>query len=75
MIVIDDGSDHGTIEGTIGGGAVEHRVRLRAREVMTTLQPELVEVALGQQLGMCCGLVRGMSAQRSRPWPTAPTSM
>jgi xanthine dehydrogenase accessory factor len=55
MIVIDDGSEHGVIEGTIGGGAIEHRVRARAQLVMTTLQSELVDVALGQQLGMCCG--------------------
>jgi xanthine dehydrogenase accessory factor len=55
MLVIDDGSEHGSIEGTIGGGAVEHRVRGCALEVIAAQQPQLLEVHLSSQLGMCCG--------------------
>lgn len=55
MVVVADGSEHGRIEGTIGGGAVEHEVRRAALEVIATTRPRLVEIALTAQLGMCCG--------------------
>ena len=41
MVVIDDGSDVGAIEGTVGGGAIEHEIRRQAVEVMATLRPAL----------------------------------
>ena len=49
----DDSS--GRIEGTIGGGAVEHRVQAEALEAIACMRPRTVEVALTTQLGMCCG--------------------
>jgi len=55
MLVIDDGSDEGNIEGTVGGGAIEHDVRRAAIDVIRTCAPRLVEVALTTDLGMCCG--------------------
>ncbi len=55
MLVVDDGSDLGRIEGTVGGGAVEHEIRRRAREVIATTRPVLVEIPLTTVLGMCCG--------------------
>lgn len=55
MLVVDDGSELGRIEGTVGGGAVEHEVRRRAREVIATTRPVLVEIPLTTVLGMCCG--------------------
>jgi xanthine dehydrogenase accessory factor len=45
----------GTTEGTVGGGAVEHRAVEVAREVLREGVPRLVEVKLGPELGMCCG--------------------
>ena len=55
MVVIDDGSDVGAIEGTVGGGAIEHEIRRQAVEVMATLRPRLVQIPLTTVLGMCCG--------------------
>ena len=55
MVVIADGSEHGRIEGTIGGGAVEHQLRKVALDVITTTRPRSVEIALTKELGMCCG--------------------
>ncbi|HEY1099544.1 MAG TPA: XdhC family protein, partial [Myxococcota bacterium] len=55
MVVVDDGSELGTIVGTIGGGAVEHDIRRRALQVVATTRPELVEIPLTTMLGMCCG--------------------
>jgi xanthine dehydrogenase accessory factor len=55
MIVVDDGSADGAIEGTVGGGAVEHMVRRAALEVIATLTPRLLEIPLTTTLGMCCG--------------------
>jgi xanthine dehydrogenase accessory factor len=51
MLVMADG----TLEGTVGGGAVEHQARALCVEVLRTRQPRFVEVALGAELGMCCG--------------------
>ncbi len=55
MVVLADGSEHGAIEGTIGGGAVEHQARREALAAIALLRPRLVEVSLTTQLGMCCG--------------------
>jgi xanthine dehydrogenase accessory factor len=45
----------GIIEGTIGGGAVEHAVRDKARAVLARGRAELVAIDLGRDLGMGCG--------------------
>lgn len=55
MVVIADGSELGRIEGTIGGGAVEHQLRRLALEVVASTQPRTVEISLTKELGMCCG--------------------
>lgn len=55
MVVHDDGSPLGSVEGTIGGGAVEHRVRQEAIAAMREVRPRLVTVELTAELGMCCG--------------------
>jgi xanthine dehydrogenase accessory factor len=69
MVVIADGTEHGHIEGTIGGGAVEHRLRSAALEVIATTRPRSVEVALSKELGMCCGgtMTFFIEALRLRP--------
>jgi xanthine dehydrogenase accessory factor len=54
MIVLA-GARAGDIVGTVGGGAVEHRVRMDAMDAIKERQPRLITVALGQELGMCCG--------------------
>jgi xanthine dehydrogenase accessory factor len=55
MVVFADGTDLGHIEGTIGGGVVEHEVRIRAVKAIATLKTEQFKVALTHELGMCCG--------------------
>lgn len=55
MVVVADGSELGRVEGTVGGGAIEHEARRAALEVIATTRPRLLEVALTAQLGMCCG--------------------
>lgn len=55
MVVFADGSDVGRIEGTIGGGAVEHEVRRAALAAISQTRPRQMTVALTTQLGMCCG--------------------
>ncbi len=45
----------GPLYGTVGGGRFEHEVILRARELTSQLDSELLTLALGAQLGMCCG--------------------
>ncbi|MDP2344464.1 MAG: XdhC family protein [Deltaproteobacteria bacterium] len=55
MLVVDDGTDFGAIEGTVGGGAIEHEIRRQALEVIATMRPRLVEIPLTTVLGMCCG--------------------
>lgn len=69
MVVIADGSEHGTIEGTVGGGAVEHQLRAVALEVIATTRPRTVDVALTKELGMCCGgsMTFFVEALRMRP--------
>jgi xanthine dehydrogenase accessory factor len=69
MVVLADGSPHGLIEGTIGGGAVEHQVRSAALAVIATTRPRTLEVALTKELGMCCGgtMTFFIEALRMRP--------
>ncbi|MBM4283102.1 MAG: XdhC family protein, partial [Deltaproteobacteria bacterium] len=69
MVVIADGSDAGRIEGTVGGGAIEHLVRKAALEVIATLAPRTLEVPLTTTLGMCCGgtMTVFIEALRLRP--------
>jgi xanthine dehydrogenase accessory factor len=55
MVVVVDGSELGAIEGTVGGGAVEHELRKVALEVAASTRPRTVEIALTKELGMCCG--------------------
>lgn len=45
----------GTIEGTIGGGRIEHEMIALAEEVLHAGAPRLVERQLTAELGMCCG--------------------
>ena len=42
-------------EGTIGGGALEHRAIARARAVLATGEAALETIPLGPALGQCCG--------------------
>lgn len=55
MVVLADGSPLGRIEGTVGGGAVEHEIRREALEAIAETRPRSVELSLTAQLGMCCG--------------------
>ncbi len=42
--------------GTIGGGALEHMVVLRARQALRDgLPPDVLDVPLGPEIGQCCG--------------------
>src|ERR1051325_2090114 len=69
MVVIADGSELGAIEGTVGGGAVEHQIRRVALEVIATTRPRTIEIALTKELGMCCGgsMTFFVEALRVRP--------
>jgi len=51
MAVLTDGS----IVGTIGGGAVEHRVMQLASDVLASGKPQTLEFNLGKDLSMACG--------------------
>ena len=55
MLVIADGTEFGRIEGTIGGGAIEHEVRKKALQVIATMRPQSTTFSLTTELGMCCG--------------------
>jgi xanthine dehydrogenase accessory factor len=55
MLVLHDGSEHGRIEGTIGGGAFEHKIRLEALNVIASGQTRQIKVSLTHELAMCCG--------------------
>lgn len=47
----------GTLHGTVGGGAIEHRVIEAARELLAdrSQRTRLLDVHLTYDLGMCCG--------------------
>lgn len=47
--------ENGQTLGTVGGGAVEHAAIGAAPQVLASATPRIVEVALGPELGMCCG--------------------
>jgi xanthine dehydrogenase accessory factor len=51
MLVAEDGATCGTI----GGGAIEHRVLVEARALLEGGGVSLVKKHLTQELGMCCG--------------------
>lgn len=51
MVVFTDGH----VVGTIGGGAVEHAVVEASRAALADRRSRRVNVALGRDLGMCCG--------------------
>lgn len=51
MLVYGDG----TIVGTIGGGAIEHRARQAAVEAIERGRPARLAAHLTRDLGMCCG--------------------
>lgn len=55
MVVVADGSPLGRIEGTVGGGAVEHAVRAEALLAIAETRPRSIDYALTAELGMCCG--------------------
>ena len=55
MVVLENDTPHGSIYGTIGGGAIEHRVRTKALQTLKQKQATLYDVALANELGMCCG--------------------
>lgn len=45
----------GLTQGTVGGGAVEHAALAQCADVLSAGEPRLLEITLGQELGMCCG--------------------
>jgi xanthine dehydrogenase accessory factor len=51
MLVFPDGRTLGTV----GGGALEHEVTERAREICASTVPVLFDRHLSHQLAMCCG--------------------
>ncbi len=51
MLVYADGA----LEGTVGGGAWEHRLIAEAVDAMRERRPRRVAVHLTRDLGMCCG--------------------
>jgi xanthine dehydrogenase accessory factor len=55
MLVFDNGTMEGFVEGSIGGGAIEHRVRTEAVEAILERAPRQIRVSLTNELGMCCG--------------------
>lgn len=66
MLVTADG-----IEGTIGGGALEHQAMMWAQSMLgmpgaTLWQRETVKLALGPSLGQCCGGVVGLLFELAR---------
>lgn len=69
MVVVADGSAMGSIEGTIGGGAVEHQVRQEALSAIAATRPRRVDFALTAQLGMCCGGSMGFLIEPLRTQP------
>jgi xanthine dehydrogenase accessory factor len=44
-----------TVDGTIGGGALEHQAIDRARHVLRTRRDQIDRMPLGPGLGQCCG--------------------
>lgn len=55
MIVVDNNETHGSIIGTIGGGAIEHHIRSEAIKLIRERKSSLITTSLRNELGMCCG--------------------
>ena len=55
MIVIDNLQPFGKTIGSIGGGAIEHLIRMEALKAIIAKEPKLVETSLRNDLAMCCG--------------------
>ena len=51
MLVLPDGTTHGTI----GGGRVEHAVMQAAEEALREATPRVLSYQLTSELAMCCG--------------------
>jgi len=49
------GGQNGGQSGTIGGGALEHQAATRARAMMATGGTVVERIALGPNIGQCCG--------------------
>jgi xanthine dehydrogenase accessory factor len=65
MIVHHDGA----IEGTIGGGKVEHRAIDAGRRAIAEQRAEYLDFALTNELGMCCGGKMGLFVEPLRAAP------
>ena len=55
MIVIANNDSTSKIIGTIGGGAIEHKIRKEALLVISHQVAKQIQVQLTNELGMCCG--------------------
>ena len=56
MVVFDNNADAvGIVKGSIGGGAIEHHIRIKAMEAIQSLKPTLITTSLRNELAMCCG--------------------
>lgn len=71
MLVLDDGSEVGQIEGSIGGGALEHEIRKKAVLTLSTGESQLITLALTHDLAMCCGGKVSVFIEASPKKPTA----
>lgn len=62
--------EDGSFVGTVGGGAVEQEVLVRAREVLTSGRSERYRVHLTRELAMCCGgrMEVFIEPVATRPW-------
>ncbi len=70
MIVIAGVSNSSKIIGTVGGGAVEHKIRKEALQVISHQVAKQVQVQLTNELGMCCGGVMTMFIEPLRSNPS-----
>ena len=59
----------GRTRGTIGGGALEHRVVAEAKELLAAEGSMLLELSLTRDLGMCCGGTMAIFLERVAPPP------
>lgn len=56
MLVGQNGSPQGLVQGSIGGGAIEHHIRTEAIKILNQHEkPQIIKTALGHDLAMCCG--------------------
>lgn len=61
--------ENGAIEGTVGGGRLEHEAIAHAQRVILGGVSKLIEVQLTQELGMCCGGHVSMFIEAVSPAP------